>query len=84
MVVDAMQTLYALNQRTAAFLRTDTHWSPEGMKAVATLLADTIRTTVPIAQSEAYRTMHGTLVTEVTFTACCVWLRRLNGSLWSA
>lgn len=61
-VVNPMQSLFELNQTIPAFLRTDTHWSPEGMKTAATLLAQSI--------GEDYSSMHCVTYNAVDNTVC--------------
>lgn len=61
-VVNPMQSLFELNKTIPAFLRTDTHWSPEGMKTAATLLAQSI--------GEDYSSMHSATYNAVDSTVC--------------
>lgn len=61
-VVNPMQSLFELNKTIPAFLRTDTHWSPEGMKTAATLLAQSI--------GEDYSSMHCATYNAVDSTVC--------------
>lgn len=46
-VSDLRPALMAANGAGAAFLRTDTHWTPEGAAAAARSIADTVRTHAP-------------------------------------
>ena len=61
-VVNPMQSLFELNKTIPAFLRTDTHWSPEGMKTAATLLAQSI--------GKDYSSMHCATYNAVDSTVC--------------
>ena len=61
-VVNPTQSLFELNKTIPAFLRTDTHWSPEGMKTAATLLAQSI--------GEDYSSMHSATYNAVDSTVC--------------
>ena len=60
-VVDPMQSLFELNKIVPAFLRTDTHWSPEGMKTAASLLANTIGEEHSGVQSATYHAVDSTV-----------------------
>lgn len=60
-VVNPMQSLFELNKTVPAFLRTDTHWSPEGMKTAASLLANTIGEEFSGVQSATYHAVDSTV-----------------------
>lgn len=56
-IVDPTQTLYTLNTTKPAFLRTDTHWTPEGMQAAAAQLAQVLQEDGTLLQNQSYSTM---------------------------
>lgn len=60
-IIDIMPALHELNHTVPAFLRTDTHWSPEGMKTVASQLAKIIEKKIPASQNNTYSTIDSTL-----------------------
>lgn len=54
-VVDLLQTFLDSDERDTLFLRTDTHWTPEGAKKAASAIAKSVRRDFPRLEMERTR-----------------------------